>query len=75
MPGDNLVARIDGLAYAVQMDVKTTNSDGSVRHAVLTLNAPGNCTEQHRRGDARERQRSNAVAGCAERLGPVDERL
>ena len=23
------------------MDVKATNSDGSVRHAVLTLNAPG----------------------------------
>ena len=40
MPGDKLVARINGLAYAVQMDVKTTNSDGSVRHAVLTLNAP-----------------------------------
>ena len=40
MPGDKLVARINGLAYAVQMDVKTTNSDGSVRQAVLTLNAP-----------------------------------
>jgi hypothetical protein len=40
MPGDNLVARIGGLAHAVQMDVKTTHSDGSVRQAVLTLNAP-----------------------------------
>ena len=40
MPGDSLVARIDGVDYAVQMDVKATNSDGSVRHAVLTLNAP-----------------------------------
>ena len=40
MPGDNLVARIDGVDYAVQMDVKATNSDGSVRHATLTLKAP-----------------------------------
>ena len=40
MPGDSLVARIAGVDYAVQMDVKATNSDGSVRHAVLTLNAP-----------------------------------
>ncbi len=41
MPGESLVARIAGVDYAVQMDVKATNSDGSVRHAVLTLNAPG----------------------------------
>ncbi len=40
MPGDSLVARIAGVDYAVQMDVKATNSDGSVRHAILTLNAP-----------------------------------
>ena len=40
MPGDTLVARIDGVDYAVQMDVKATNSDGSVRHAILTLKAP-----------------------------------
>jgi hypothetical protein len=39
-PDDNLVARIDGVDYAVQMDVKATNADGSVRHAVLTLKAP-----------------------------------
>ena len=41
MPGESLVARIAGVDYAVQMDVKATNSDGSVRHAVLTLSAPG----------------------------------
>jgi hypothetical protein len=40
MPGDSLVARIDGVDYAVQMDVKATNSDGSVRSASLTLKAP-----------------------------------
>jgi hypothetical protein len=34
------VAHINGVDYAVQMDVKATNSDGSVRHAVLTLKAP-----------------------------------
>jgi hypothetical protein len=39
-PGDSLVARINGVKYAVQMDVKSTNADGSVRQAVLTLNAP-----------------------------------
>ena len=40
MPGDSLVARIGGVNYAVQMDVKATNADGSVRHAILTLDAP-----------------------------------
>ncbi len=40
MPGDSLVARIDGVDRAVQMDVKATHSDGSIRHAILTLNAP-----------------------------------
>ncbi|MBV9481335.1 MAG: hypothetical protein JO249_11360 [Acidobacteria bacterium] len=39
-PGDGLVARINGVNYAVQMDVKSTNADGSVRQAVLTLDAP-----------------------------------
>jgi hypothetical protein len=39
-PTDTLVARIHGVEYAVQMDVKATNSDGSVRHAILTLKAP-----------------------------------
>ena len=40
LPGDSLVARIAGVDYAVQMDVKATHGDGSVRHAILTLNAP-----------------------------------
>ncbi|MGE3281273.1 MAG: Ig-like domain-containing protein [Alphaproteobacteria bacterium] len=40
MLGDTLVARIGEVDYAVQMDVKATHSDGSVRHATLTLNAP-----------------------------------
>jgi hypothetical protein len=40
MPGDSLVARIGGVDYAVQMDVKATHKDGSVRHAVLTFKAP-----------------------------------
>jgi hypothetical protein len=39
-PTDTLVARINGVNYAVQMDVKSTNSDGSVRQAVLTVDAP-----------------------------------
>ena len=75
MPGDRLVARINGLAYAVQMDVKTTNSDGSVRQCGPNPERTGNCTGRHCRGDASERQRSNAVAGCAKRFGPIDERL
>ena len=39
-PTDTLVARINGVIYAVQMDVKSTNADGSVRQALLTLDAP-----------------------------------
>lgn len=39
--GDNLVARINGVNYAVQMDVRSTNPDGSIRQAILTLDAPG----------------------------------
>jgi hypothetical protein len=39
-PSDSLVARINGVSYAVQMNVKSTNADGSVRQAVLTLDAP-----------------------------------
>src|SRR4051812_18739524 len=37
---DSLVARINGANTPVQMDVKATNSDGSVRHAVITFLAP-----------------------------------
>src|SRR5262249_9358202 len=40
-PGDSLVARINGVNYAVQMDVKSSNTDGSVRQAILTLDVPG----------------------------------
>jgi hypothetical protein len=39
-PTDTLVARINGVNYAVQMDVKSTNTDGSVRQAILTLDVP-----------------------------------
>jgi len=39
-PGDGLAARIDGVPYPVQMDVKTTNADGSVATAVLTMQQP-----------------------------------
>jgi hypothetical protein len=41
MPGQALVAKINGQDVAVQMDVKTTNADGSVAHAILTLKSPG----------------------------------
>lgn len=37
---DTVVARISGTNYYVQMDVKATNADGSVRHAIFTFNAP-----------------------------------
>jgi hypothetical protein len=40
MPGQTLTAHIGGQDVAVQMDVKTTNDDGSVGHAILTLKAP-----------------------------------
>jgi hypothetical protein len=39
--GTYLVAVIGGRAVPVQMDVKATNADGSVRHAVLTIDQPG----------------------------------
>src|SRR5205085_9444301 len=39
-PSDSLVARINGVNYAVQMNAMSTNADGSVRQAVLTLQAP-----------------------------------
>ena len=39
-PGQGLVALIDGTAVPVQMDVKTTNPDGSVAMAILTLEQP-----------------------------------
>lgn len=38
--GTELVAVIDGVEYAVQMDVKATYDDGSVKHAVLTIPTP-----------------------------------
>ncbi|CCG40535.1 calcium-binding protein [Magnetospirillum molischianum] len=40
MPGDVLYARINGVEIPVQMDVKATNDDGSVRNAILTLKTP-----------------------------------
>ncbi len=38
--GKYLVAVIDGREVPVQMDVKATNEDGSVRHALLTIAQP-----------------------------------
>ena len=38
--GAHLTATINGQKIPVQMDVKTTNSDGSVRMAILTLTQP-----------------------------------
>ncbi len=39
-PGDGLVARIGGQVVPVQVDAKTTYGDGSINHAVLTVQAP-----------------------------------
>src|SRR4051812_10261744 len=39
-PGKYLVAVINGHEVPVQMDVKATNDDGSVRHALLTIAQP-----------------------------------
>jgi Ca2+-binding RTX toxin-like protein len=38
--GAKLVALVNGQQVPVQMDVKATNADGSVRHAVITIDAP-----------------------------------
>ncbi|MFO1056662.1 MAG: right-handed parallel beta-helix repeat-containing protein [Dongiaceae bacterium] len=38
--GAKLVALVNGQQVPVQMDVKATNPDGSVRHAVITVDAP-----------------------------------
>ena len=40
MPGESLMATIDGQQVSIQMDVKATNDDGSVRHAILTVDSP-----------------------------------
>ncbi len=40
MPGTQMVADINGTLVPVQMDVKTTNPDGSVAMAVLTMQQP-----------------------------------
>ncbi len=40
MPGTQLIATIGGQQIPVQMDVKATNADGSVRDAILSLAAP-----------------------------------
>ena len=39
--GDRLALRIKGRLRAVQMDIKATHRDGSIRHAVLTVNLEG----------------------------------
>ncbi|WP_425450522.1 calcium-binding protein, partial [Virgifigura deserti] len=38
--GEGLVALIDGVAVPLQVDVKATHPDGSVRHALLSVAAP-----------------------------------
>ncbi len=38
--GSQLMARIGDRLYPVQMDVKATHDDGSVRHAILSVNVP-----------------------------------
>jgi len=40
LPGTQLVADINGTTVPIQMDVKTTNPDGSVAMAVLTMEQP-----------------------------------
>ena len=39
--GEHLTAVIGGREVPVQMDVKATHPDGSVRHAILTIDQPG----------------------------------
>ena len=55
--GGRVVAAINGVTRAVQMDVKATNPDGSVRMAVLTLEQPSLA--------------ANATAGVMLSLAPV----
>jgi hypothetical protein len=41
LPGGTvLTAMVNGQAIPIQMDVKATNDDGSVRHAILTVKVP-----------------------------------
>lgn len=44
--GSGLVMLIDGQSIAVQMDVKATWDDGSVRHAILTVDMPSLGSEE-----------------------------
>jgi Ca2+-binding RTX toxin-like protein len=39
-PGETMVAMIGGQPQALQVDVKATHTDGSVRHAILTMQSP-----------------------------------
>lgn len=39
-PGETMVAMIGGQPQALQMDVKATHPDGSIRHAILTVQSP-----------------------------------
>ncbi len=45
--GAHLVALVGGQQIPVQVDVKDTNADGSVRYAVLTLDAPALPANSH----------------------------
>src|SRR5438874_13664516 len=38
--GNQLYAVINGVSYAVQLDVKTSYADGSVKSGIITLDAP-----------------------------------
>ena len=56
MPDQNLTMNIDGKSTPVQMDVKARHDDGSVRHAVLSVEAP----------DMAARERKDAVLTIGE---------
>lgn len=66
--GQSLTAIVDGHEVPVQVDVKATNPDGSVRHAILTLETPELAVGAH--VDALLRAGDPAPAGAA--LAPAD---
>jgi hypothetical protein len=66
--GAQLVALVNGQEIAVQMDVKATNDDGSVRHAVLSIAAPA--IAAHGAIDIMLAKGTPAAAGPA--IGPSD---
>ncbi|MCI5045145.1 MAG: right-handed parallel beta-helix repeat-containing protein [Aquisalinus sp.] len=60
MPSDPLTMRVNGQSWVMQKDIKALHTDGSVRHAIITLFVP-------------PAQQINRLAGMLNKSQPVPE--